>query len=78
MSATEAIHGSKPNPIGPRFNDLRYVLPQLYMPTKDTRVMFRGKHGDVDVPPICWGAWSWGDKATWHWLDDEYPALQQA
>jgi aryl-alcohol dehydrogenase-like predicted oxidoreductase len=54
------------------------VLPQSYVPTKDTRVTFRDKHGDVHVPPICWGTWSWGDKATWHWLDDEYPVLQQA
>lgn len=56
MSATEGIHGSKPNHVDPRFNDLRYVLPQSYVPTKDTRVTFRGRHGDVHVPPICWGA----------------------
>lgn len=30
------------------------------------------------MPYISWGAWSWGDKATWHWSDDELPALKQA
>lgn len=60
MSATEGVYSSKPNPVDPAFNDLRYVLPQSYVPTKDTRVTLRGKHGDIQVPLISWGAWSWG------------------
>ena len=36
------------------------------------------KH-DVQIPPLSWGAWSWGDVATWHWDDaTERPALKEA
>lgn len=78
MSATEGIHSSKPKPMDPSFPDLEHVLPHDFIPTNSTRVTFRGKHGDIQVPYMAWGAWSWGDKATWQWSDAELPALQEA
>lgn len=77
MSATAGIHDSKPNNVNPPSKD-NATLRQSFVPTTETRITFRGKHGDVPTPAIAWGAWSWGDKATWHWSDDELPALEQA
>jgi len=50
-----------------------------FTPQLDTRYILRGKNGkDVQIPLISWGAWSWGDKSTFHWSDDELPALRAA
>ena len=77
MSATAGVHDSKPHNVNPSSKD-NPVLPQSFIPTVETRVTFRGKNGNVSAPTMAWGAWSWGDKATWHWSDDEMPALEQA
>lgn len=26
---------------------------------------------------MSWGAWSWGDEATWHWKDEERKAVDE-
>jgi aryl-alcohol dehydrogenase-like predicted oxidoreductase len=78
MSATAGLHSSTPKRVDPSFDDLEHVLPQSFIPTYESRVTFRGKHEDVQAPVISWGAWSWGDKATWGWSDEEMPALEQA
>jgi len=76
MSATAGVHSSKPKPVDPSVDDLKYVLPPSFVPTNESRIAFRGKHGNVPAPVISWGAWSWG--GTWHWSDEEMPALEQA
>lgn len=81
MSAVSGLHrGShtKPNPVDPSFDGLAAVMPQEWIPTSDTKVIYKGKNVDVLAPPLCIGAWSWGDKATWHWKPEEEPAVQAA
>ena len=78
MSATDGIHSSKPNPVDPSFDGLRHVLPQDIVPDGGSRVRMRGAKSDVYVPYICIGAWSWGDKATFHWDPAELPAVKEA
>lgn len=39
-------------------------------------IAFGSKNGDVQVSMIFWGTWSCGDAGTWHWSDDEMPALE--
>jgi aryl-alcohol dehydrogenase-like predicted oxidoreductase len=82
MSATEgvntAIHQKKPNPVPPEFDGLASVMPLHWKPTSETRVTYRGKIRDVHAPPIIVGAWSWGDKATWHWDPSEEPAVAES
>jgi aryl-alcohol dehydrogenase-like predicted oxidoreductase len=59
---------------------LKAVQPDDYVPNGKTRIKFRGANGkDVHASPICIGAWSWGDKATWHWDEaKENPGLHEA
>jgi aryl-alcohol dehydrogenase-like predicted oxidoreductase len=79
MSAVAGAHvHKKPNAIPKDFNGLATVMPQDWTPTGQTRVIYKGKNGDVHAPTIAIGAWSWGDIATWHWKDDEYPAVVEA
>lgn len=78
MSATEGPHRKNQVGVDPSFDGMACVLPQSFIPTAESRVTFRGKKGNVEVPLIFWGAWSWGDKATWHWSDSEMPALEEA
>ncbi|KAK4994523.1 hypothetical protein LTR66_005457 [Elasticomyces elasticus] len=79
MSATSGLHSKKPPPVDPSFDGLSSLLPMSFVPTAETKITLRGKHHNVSVPYLCWGAWSWGDKATWHWDDArERPALKEA
>ncbi|KAG9778880.1 putative oxidoreductase, chloroplastic [Exophiala dermatitidis] len=79
MSAVSGYHSSKPEPVPEDYDGLQHVLPDSFVPQLNTRYTLRGKDGrDVQVPVICWGAWSWGDTSTFHWSDDELPALQAA
>lgn len=81
MSAVSGIHTgnhTKPNPVNPSFDGLATVMPEDWIPTADTKVIYKGKNGDVHAPPLCIGAWSWGDKATWHWKDEERPHVTEA
>ncbi|RYC58137.1 hypothetical protein CHU98_g8081 [Xylaria longipes] len=79
MSAVSGAHSSKPPPMPEDHDGLKYVIPDSITPQLDTRYTLRGKNGnDVQVPLLCWGAWSRGDTSTFHWSDDELPALQAA
>ena len=77
MSATEGLHRKDMKSVDSSFHGTFYVSED-HTPTAETRITFKGKNGDVQVPTIFWGAWSWGDRGTWHWSDDEMPALEDA
>ncbi|TKX25119.1 aryl-alcohol dehydrogenase-like protein [Elsinoe australis] len=76
FSATEGVHNKKTQRVDSSFDGLAHTLPQDVVPQVTSRVTFKGKHHNVDFPYISWGAWSWGDKASWSWSDDEMPALE--
>ncbi|KAK5075368.1 hypothetical protein LTS08_001565 [Lithohypha guttulata] len=79
MSAVSGFHSSKPHKISEDYDGLQHVLPDSFKPSLESRYTLRGRNGqDVHVPLISWGAWSWGDTSTFHWSDDELPALRQA
>ncbi|KAF2279849.1 Aldo/keto reductase [Westerdykella ornata] len=81
MSAVSGIHSgkhSKPTLVPENFNGLASVMPEDWIPTGATRVTYKGKNGDVHAPTLCIGAWSWGDKATWHWNPEDEPAAEEA
>ncbi|KAI9744511.1 MAG: hypothetical protein M1818_002040 [Claussenomyces sp. TS43310] len=78
MSATEGYHADAPTPVDPSFDGTKALLPPSYVPSKKTRVTLRGKNGDIEAPCINIGAWSWGDKASWQWSEDQMPGLIEA
>jgi hypothetical protein len=78
FSATEGFHSSKPNKVDPSFNGMEAVLPQSFVPQTSTRLTLKGKKVDVRIPWMCIGAWSWGDKATWHWDSKELKGVTDA
>lgn len=77
MSATKGPHRKDKVDIDPSFDGTAAILPRSLVLTAESRVTFRGKNGNVEVPLIFWGAWSWGDKGTWHWNDSETPASEE-
>ena len=77
MSATAGVHSKSKIAVDGGVDSLEDVLPQSFVPTSESKISFRGKNGDVHAPYIAWGAWSWGDKGTWHWSDDEMGALNE-
>lgn len=77
MSATSGIHSSKPNR-APREFDGKNIMPPSYCPTAKDRVVFPAKNGKVEASHICIGAWPWGDKSTWHYKEEEFPAIEAA
>jgi hypothetical protein len=85
MSATDGIHkgteNAKPNPVRythPEFDGLAHVIPENDFPSASKLVTYQGKYLNVQAPPLCIGAWPWGDKATFHYNPPEFPAIQQA
>lgn len=79
MSAVSGVHAyRKPNPVSKDFDGLATVVPKDWIPDRSRRVTYKGKNGDVQAPLLCIGAWPWGDKATFHWSDEEFPAVQQS
>jgi aryl-alcohol dehydrogenase-like predicted oxidoreductase len=78
LSATEGIHSSKPKPVPKDFDGMQYVQPSSFVPNPQERITLKGKYAEVQISFLSIGAWSWGDTATWHWRDDELPALQEA
>lgn len=84
MSAVSGLHTGghvKPNPVrdtNPTFDGLASIIPESETPSVRNLVTYRGKNGNVQAPPLCIGAWPWGDKATFHWNDSEFPAVQEA
>lgn len=79
MSGVTGLKSSKPKSLDPSYDGLKHVLSDSFTPELNTRYTLRGKDGrDVQVPLISWGAWPWGDQSTWHWSDEEFPALKAA
>ncbi|KAK5320265.1 hypothetical protein LTR70_004628 [Exophiala xenobiotica] len=79
MSAVSGFHSSKPKHLDSSYDGLKHVVPDSFTPQLDTRYTLQGKNGkDVQIPLISWGAWSWGDSSTFHWSNDELPAVQAA
>lgn len=81
MSAVTGVHHgkhTKPNPVDPSFDGLAAVKPEDWIPTADQKVTYKGKNGDVQAPPLCIGAWSWGDTSTWNWKPEEEPHVVEA
>ncbi|KAJ9143070.1 Aldo/keto reductase [Pleurostoma richardsiae] len=78
MSTTAGFHSNKP--IRPsREHDGKNVLPSSFVPDARSRVTFpTAKEPAVQASHISIGAWPWGDKATWHWSEDELPAVRAA
>lgn len=77
MSATDGIHKAEPIPVDPSFDGLKSLLPQSLIPDKDTRITLRGAKCDLQAPIMNIGAWSWGDKATFHYSPEQLPAIEQ-
>lgn len=78
LSATEGIHSSKPNPVPPTHDGRKYLQPSSFVPQATDRMTLRGKYENVSVSYLAIGAWSWGDKATWHWSPSELPHVKEA
>ncbi|KAK3949563.1 aldo-keto reductase [Pseudoneurospora amorphoporcata] len=77
MSTTSGFHTGKPKP-APRELDGLNILPPTFCPTAKDRISFPAPNGKVDASYICIGGWPWGDKGTWHYTEDEWPAVQAA
>jgi hypothetical protein len=76
FSAVSGIHKSgsskQPDYVDPSYDGLQHVLPEDWIPrAQEIKYVLRGKYESVEVPLLSWGAWSWGDTATFHWRDDE-------
>ncbi|MCJ1256535.1 hypothetical protein MMC24_004356 [Lignoscripta atroalba] len=78
MSATNGLHSSRPTPVDPSFDGLSNILPDSFVPTAHSRLVLRGAKANVSIPYISIGAWSWGDKSTWHYSPSELPAIKEA
>ena len=67
LSATEGYHTGKndPKPVDASFDGAKAILPEDFVPKKDTRVKLRAKNGDVEASWLSIGTWAWGDEATW-------------
>lgn len=77
LSATAGIHSKKPEKVDPSFDGAQHILPLDNIPEASTRITLKGKHHNVQIPCLSWGAWSWGDTGTWHWSDEERPGVTQ-
>jgi hypothetical protein len=69
LSATEGIHSKSKHGVDPAFDGQKHLLPESYIPKKDTRITFRGKNSNVEMPLISWGSWSWGTVESPCWDD---------
>src|SRR5438105_1423543 len=77
MSAVAGIHSNKPNWVDGSLAG-KNTLPLDEVPTAKSRISFPSAKQPVSASPLCVGGWPWGDTATWHWSDDEWPAVQAA
>jgi hypothetical protein len=78
MSATDGIHIAEPRPVDPSFDGLKSLLPMSFVSNKSMQITLHGAKGDIQVPVMNIGAWSWGDKPTWHWSPDQLPGVVDA
>jgi len=75
LSAVSGFHSNEIHRVDSEFDGSKAVLPLDQVPTEDGRLTVKAKYGDVKVPYLSWGAWPWGDTATWHWKDEERPGV---
>lgn len=80
LSATSGFHSSKPKEMPKDYVQSKELTPPSFVPrgVKEDPVIFKGKNQNVEASRIAIGAWSWGDKATWHWDPSELPAVKEA
>jgi len=78
LSATEGYHSSKPTGVPADFDGTQEILPQSFKPEPRGRFKIRAKGGDLEASYLSIGAWSWGDKDTWHWKPEEMDSLREA
>jgi len=78
MSATEGIHKLDPNLAKPALTTIGSLTPQNFIPSPSSRILLRGKKGDIQAPIMNIGAWSWGDTATFDWKPEQFEELKQA
>ncbi|TKA80032.1 hypothetical protein B0A55_01749 [Friedmanniomyces simplex] len=71
LSATSSFHSSKPPGMPKDHDETQDRMPTSFVPQgfPEGKVTYKGKNSNVDASWISIGAWSWGDKATWHWDD---------
>lgn len=73
MSQTDGWHSNTPNPVPEDFDNTKFLTAKDYVPTRETRPRYKGKHEDVYGAPIIIGGWPWGDSATFGWKPEEEP-----
>jgi len=78
LSAVSGFHSNSSPKVDPSFDGTASLMPQDWIPQQDSRITYKGKYKNVDAALISWGAWSWGDEATWHWQDEERKNLDPA
>lgn len=78
LAATSGFHKSTPPPMPSDYNHKSDLTPTSFVPSAQEKVTYRGKHANVTGSRLVIGAWPWGDKATFHWKDDELPAVREA
>lgn len=77
MSTTSGFHTGKPKPVSHEL-DGQNIMPPTYCPSARDRVSFPALNGKVDASYISIGGWPWGDKGTWDYKEEEWPAVQAA
>ena len=60
------------------FDHKANLTPTSFIPSAQEKITYRGKHTNVTGSRLVIGAWPWGDKATFHWNDDELPSVREA
>lgn len=75
MAAADGIHKAELIPMDPSFHGFKSLLPQSLVPDKHTRITLRGAKGHLQVLIMNIGAWSWGDKPTFHYSPEQLPAI---
>lgn len=77
MSAVSGFHSSQPSRPSEEHTGAN-VLPSSFCPGPRDRVTIPSAKGEIKASYISIGAWPWGDQATWHWSEDELPAVKEA
>ncbi|KAI6089088.1 NADP-dependent oxidoreductase domain-containing protein [Hypoxylon rubiginosum] len=78
MAAAAGFPKSKPKRPDPQ-QDGKNTIPLSICPDARSRIKIAtSKAPEIEASHLCIGTWSWGDRGTWHWKDDELPAVREA
>ncbi|KAI1401615.1 NADP-dependent oxidoreductase domain-containing protein [Hypoxylon fuscum] len=78
MAATAGLHKSKPKRPDPQ-QDGKNTLPLSFCPDAKSRVKIAtAKAPEIEASHLAIGAWSWGEKGTWQWKNEEMTSLKEA